>query len=429
MKISLITDHLPGYHKNWGGSEQACYRIGKLLIRDNHEISFLTTKPDRVPKENLEVHRITTVGRGYLRARIGRVLASFFAFDPIAGISSYKLFKKIKPDIVHLQHAFELSLSPVWAAKKLGIPVIFSPYDFFSICFKGVLINNQNEICTSFQGTNCFECNRLKGRRLKIFAFLYNKSIKYLRAFALRKKITDYFFDKIDAFIVPTDFWVEIFRRYGVKEEKIFVLPIPLSKEIKETKIKKVALEEGSILFVGWVYPHKGLHILIEAMASVLREVSQARLYVIETGGGEEYKNKAIDLIKKFKIEKNVIFLGKRSNEDVQSFLQRSEVVAVPEQWQISWPIFLTEAMTLEKPIVASRIGDIPFFIKDGQNGFLADPKDPEDFAQKIVNLLKEKEKANEMGKKARIDILRICDDDQILDTLKSIYNFVLRKK
>jgi glycosyltransferase involved in cell wall biosynthesis len=421
MKICYATDFLPGYHKKWAGAEQACYRLAKLLIKNNHKVALLTTKLKQSCEENLEVYELFTLMEDYGRRRVRLVLRNFLPFDPISGISCYKVLRRVKPDILHLHHSNSLSLSLILSAKTLGIPVVFSMYDHWSICPGGTLIDNKGQRCSNYQGPDCINCVHFGEKSMAIA----RKFGLLKQAFTLRRGITTLFFRKIDAFIVLSNSWAEILQQYGIDMRNINIVPLPLFEKFD---IQNDVLEKNSILFVGWVYRHKGLHILIEAMLKVLKEIPGAKLYVIESGIDENYKSKIISSIKEFGIEGHVFFLGKRPNQEVRALLQRVEVVAVPEQWGISWPIFLTEAMVYGKPIVASRIGDIPQFIKDGENGLLADPQSPAEFAEKIIRMFKQ-EDTTEMGRKAREKVMQISDENKILEKLLSLYSSVLGRK
>lgn len=418
MKIAFTSDNLTGWHKNWSGAEQACLRIGRLLIKDGQGVSFLTLNPELDPKENLEVIGVDVMNGGFFQKKIKSILRHFFPFDPSAFSSSQRILKRIRPDILHLQRFNELSLAIISSAKKLKIPVVFSLYDFWALCPKGTLMTSQNLECRSFQGKNCANCFKLTRSNLLIKA---GSRI----GFSLRKKIFSHYLKKIDAFIVLSSSWKEILKKNGVKEEKISVIPLPLFEKIEETE---GAINKNSILFLGWIYPHKGLHVLIEALNIVSKTIPDIQLYVIESGINQEYKTKILENIEEYKLGRNIHFLGKLPNEKVQELLLKTEMVAVPEQWGIAWPIFLTEAMAKGKPIVASRIGDIPQFIKDGENGFLADPRDPADFARKIIMILKN-EKYSELGRRAQEDIIKICDANNIISKLKDLYDSLLTKK
>jgi len=88
----------------------------------------------------------------------------------------------------------------------------------------------------------------------------------------------------------------------------------------------------------------------------------------------------------------------------------------------------VTEALWKGKPVVASNVGGIPIQIKDGRNGFLAEPHDAEKFAEKIIEILQEPELAKEMGEnskemvKEQFLITRLISDH--LDILNDACNF-----
>ena len=62
----------------------------------------------------------------------------------------------------------------------------------------------------------------------------------------------------------------------------------------------------------------------------------------------------------------------------------------------------VTEGLWKEKPVVASNVGGISLQIQDGENGFLCEPDDLDCFADRIVELLKNKRLAKEMGEKGK---------------------------
>jgi len=62
---------------------------------------------------------------------------------------------------------------------------------------------------------------------------------------------------------------------------------------------------------------------------------------------------------------------------------------------------------------VSGNLGSSPEFIKDGFNGFLAEYNDPKIFAEKIIYLLENKEKAKEIGQRARETVKNIFSGDQ----------------
>jgi glycosyltransferase involved in cell wall biosynthesis len=342
----------------------------------------------------------------------------------VSGVSSYRILKEIRPDLLHLHRFNALSLSLIRSAVKLDIPVVFSMYDYWYVCPTSALVNGNNDMCRHFQGAGCADCYHYKNPLVEGVRNIASGLGLLPGAFRMRKMVFDRYLKKIDALVVLSDSWGEMIRRYGANGQTISAIPLPLFEGIGKPDGGHV--EAGSMLFVGWVYPHKGLHVLIEAMPQIIRAVPEARLYVVESGVLDSYKDGIMKSIAENGITEHVVFLGKRSNEEVQALLNKARVVVVPEQWAIAWPIFLTEAMACGKLIVASRIGDIPQFIKDGETGLLAEPDQPSDFAGQVIRMFQDGDTAA-MGEKARQKILRLCNEDRILERLMDVYTLVLR--
>jgi trehalose synthase len=79
--------------------------------------------------------------------------------------------------------------------------------------------------------------------------------------------------------------------------------------------------------------------------------------------------------------------------------IQRASSVVVQKSLKEGFAITVSEALWKKTPVVASGVGGIPSQIVDGKNGFLLNPTDYQGFAEKIMYLLNNPEKAKEMGK------------------------------
>ena len=87
--------------------------------------------------------------------------------------------------------------------------------------------------------------------------------------------------------------------------------------------------------------------------------------------------------------------------EKVRQFLTEIDIYALPTGIDTT-PLSCREAMSMEKPIVASDVGGIPEMIYDGKTGFLVSEGNAEQWIDKISFLLKNENTAKEMGKAAR---------------------------
>lgn len=421
MKICYATDYLPGYHKIWGGAEQVCYRLVKLLTKNGHHLFVLATKPLHKPEEDFDFFSVTVL-ENYVprkwRYPLRQLKIVLSPYDLLSHISTYRLLKRIKPDVLHLHSVSSLSFALLWRAKRLRIPTVYSVYDYSSICPMGHLWLLENYAdykgtpCRKFHGPHCVDClaaYRKLGRLQKLILSLLLR---------LRKGAFNFFLNNIDSFIVLSQSNAKVLDEYGIEKERVFVIPIPLSEEISTRSV-----EADSILYVGVIQPRKGPHIILEALPQIVKLIPNAKLYIIgELRANKEYEEKIAALVNKSELAGHIFLLGKRPYHEVANFMQKANVLVIPEQWETIPPNTLTEGMVLGKAIVASRIGGVLDFITEGENGLLAEANNPADFAEKVITILESEELRQRLSKEARNTGLEFFHKEKIYQQLLSLY-------
>ncbi len=419
MRIWFVSNYLTKHHKFVGGAEQATYSILKLLEKDGKNVGVFFTKKDFDVNEfnSVEIKTIETRLPESLKRTVKAMKILGVFYDKLTFFHALKAYEKVRPDVLNFQNFNVLSFPMLWAAKLMGIPTVFSVYDFWCVCPAGTLIDSGGKRCRIFNSTLCDKCDFVPPE----FGLFKTLGLSKLFLF-MRQRLFRLFLNQFDAFIVLSNFWIDLLTEYGIPKEKINVIPLPIEGKISVKKNRRV--ERDSILFVGFIHPRKGAFIVIKAMKKVLKQFPKSKLYVIGPTGSERYKRMIEEYILDNRLEKNVKLLGRMSHQEVLDFMQTMEIITVPEQWEIAWPIALTEAMAVAKPTVSSNIGGIPDFIDN--NGFLADPTDSNHFAEKIIWLLKNKNKAKKMGMKARKDILKITDEKSLVNKLMNLYKSLL---
>jgi len=401
MKLCQVTDSLPGYHKLTAGAEQACFILVGLMVECGQDVTVLSTVPLKKPREKFHFYSVPTL-EDFLGKKLGKVFRAFkwafLEFDPIAYFYSRRLFKKIKPDVVHL-HAFSiLSYSLALSARRLRIPTVFSVYDYGFFCPLNYLIDYKGEICSRFHGVGCVKCLPDD--------FPLGRKFLYLLSTLFRRRFFNFYLSKIDLFIVLSRASAQTLQDYGIDKRRIRVVPYHLSQE-KYIFGEGEGSHDNSVLYVGHIEFRKGLHVLLRALPLVLREVPDAKLYVVGEFTEEGYKKKILRMVNSLGLEKSVLFLGRKPHEEVLSLMSKAGVVAIPEQWNSLTPVVLPEAMALAKPIVASRLGGFPEYLRDGESGFLVDSRRPAEFAERIVFLLRDEEVALKLGRNAKESLMR----------------------
>ncbi len=92
------------------------------------------------------------------------------------------------------------------------------------------------------------------------------------------------------------------------------------------------------------------------------------------------------------------IILKTVENDILVNVLQRNSSVIIQKSKKEGFGLTVTEALWKKKPVVASKVGGIPLQIRDGESGFLVAPEDEKGFADRIVQLLKDRPLADKVG-------------------------------
>ena len=155
-------------------------------------------------------------------------------------------------------------------------------------------------------------------------------------------------------------------------------------------------LTSGTVVgSAGRLEPSKGYDCLIRAMPAILQEIPTASL-LIAGNDPHGYGRTLQALIGELRLDAHVQLVG--FQDDVPLFLNSVGVFAFASRVE-GFGQVIVEAMAAAKPVVASRIAPITEIVLDDQTGLLAEPGNPQSFADAITWLLRHSEAARDMGK------------------------------
>ena len=136
-----------------------------------------------------------------------------------------------------------------------------------------------------------------------------------------------------------------------------------------------------------------------------------------------------MNLINNLGIKKSVVFTGIVSAAEMPQILKNAAVLALdrPEslQAQCGFPTKLGEYLLTENPVVVTKVGDIPLFLKDGETALIAEERDPQDFSSKLIWALQNAEEASKIGKAGALVAMRefnyLNETKKIIDVIKRL--------
>jgi glycosyltransferase involved in cell wall biosynthesis len=235
-----------------------------------------------------------------------------------------------------------------------------------------------------------------------------------------------------EAYIVAARRVRETLSAELAKARTIFVIQAPVDTEkfsVGRTSIDRELHEnimEGcmNIVTVGNVNQAKGLENFIE-MASILNgKYTNLKFYCIGDcfEGKKEYLESLKQMCEQLGV-KNISFVN--GIKDVRSFLKGTDIYVCASLHEAS-PMSVWEAMSMERPIVSTDVGDISSFITDGENGFVVPPGNSEALAEKVEILLKDKELRRKFSKEIRKIAVEHLDIDICVRKHAQAYRYVL---
>ena len=326
-----------------------------------------------------------------------------------------KLIDDTQPQAALFLNAVYFSQSIIDACKKRNLPIIWRLSDFNLICGNYLFYRDGN-VCTECvdSGTSKVLANRCGG---------YQKSFSAAMVRFLSMKLAAWrnIYRHVDYFVCPSKFMKKIMTSAGFSADKLVHIPTFVSTGSDEIKDAKT----NQLIYVGRISPEKGVDVLLKAMEKV--KVNDWSL-IIAGGSDSDYAKSLIDLIPD-SIRTKIHFNGFLSLEQVKDRIQESRFVVVPSVWYENMPNVVLEAMSLGRPVIASRLGSLEEMINHGETGFLFDPGSPEDLAEKITSLLQDKEKTQLMGSRARDFIKNVHSIHAHMTSLKKIFNSALKNR
>lgn len=200
----------------------------------------------------------------------------------------------------------------------------------------------------------------------------------------------------------------ENLRRYeGIRPPKLAVIPNGIDGEwyrrerdrLDRSELRKRAGLDGFSRVFGLgvrLEEQKGIRYLLEAMPEILREHPSAGLAVAGSGSLEQdLKARA----KALGVAGSVRFLG--AYPQLAAFYPMLDFFVLPSLWE-GLPLCLLEAMSLDLPIVASRVGGIGALLENGRSAWLVEPADPAGLARAVSGTLADLAQARERAREAR---------------------------
>jgi len=365
VKILMIND----YGSKVGGDLTYVLNLKAALEKRNHIVKLLSSDIILWDK-----HFGDYKFRSFRHDSVSRAL--YYIFNPFSLLKLREALGDFKPDIIHI-HNIYYQVSPSILALLKKYPTVMTTHSYELVCPKNFMhspLELKNLDKTSL-GDNC--CNHT-GVEYYYYKF---RSVVYKRLCR-----------NIDIFVSVSNYVERVLKNGSKKTIQV------IHNGIKLLEYSKMGSGEN-LLYVGRLSREKGIEYLLKAMPLITKAMPRAHLY-IAGDGDQQYKLE--DLSKELNITKSVTFLGPVPFKEIKNHYNKANILIVPSLWKEPFGLVGPEAMSVGRPVVASNVGGIPEWLDDGVNGFLVEPGNSKQIAEKVIRLFSDRKLLEKMGENAR---------------------------
>ncbi len=331
-----------------------------------HEVHLITYEPPEEPISGVQLHVV------------GSMFKNLYLAFPFRHLKIMRLVKKIKPDIVHAHFITKFGFH----GGLLGFhPLVMSAWG------SDVLV---------------IPCN--------------SKLLWHFTKFSLKKADLIYAASK--------DIRDKIIDHFGIYSKKVKVnthgVDVGLFRPMPEKSAQSAIVVFSNRNF----YPVYNIKTLIDAIPLTISKNSNIKFWIMGKGPEEEeLKQYAINI----GVNQYIDFIDWIDFEDMPKYLNSCDIY-ISTATSDGTPVSMLEAMACGRPCIITDVGGVSEWIKDDVTGLLVKPEQPEELANKIIELADNSEKRTTLGNNAHNLVVKSANKSAIMSDVELDYINLVNK-
>jgi glycosyltransferase involved in cell wall biosynthesis len=381
MRVLIISHGHPAF--SIGGAEVASHNLFRALGEANGvEAFYLARSPAALPRHTDTPLMSLRQGERetflYTEAWDQFWLSNGGIGDLQGTFSDY--LRHVQPDVVHFHHVLGLGVEAVVQVRRVlpNATIVITFHEYLSICINhGQMIKtSRNTLCRGASPAECAGCfpQHSPGLIFQREVFLKNHLLT------------------ADAFVSPSHFLVDRYAAWGLPRERFTVIENGLAPQaVAPVRRLNSKGRRSRFGFFGQLSEFKGLHVLLEAIASIDEEVwgNDAKLYIF----GGNLENQPVAFRERFErlIERagrRARFFGSYRSEELPRLMEQVDWLVMPSIWWENSPVVIQEAFLHGRPPIVGDIGGMAEKVRHGVDGLHFRTGSPEDLADRLTEVL-----------------------------------------
>jgi glycosyltransferase involved in cell wall biosynthesis len=307
-----------------------------------------------------------------------------------------------QPDILHTHGWILYSVLPL--KKKLNIPLVNTLHGYELYCPKALLLKKK-AICQQTVGCHCILCSLGHYGLAKSLACYYGVRTNKDKLKSVNKFIA------VSSFVKEANC-----QALRLRDEDVVVIPNFHTGTTATDGAKAGDFPQDFILFVGFLWPHKGVEVLIEAYQKLKTPTKLVLIGYVHP----DYRYQSTE---------NLLVIENAPHDTVMTAMSRCRFAVFPSAWPEPFGHVAIEAMSQKKAVIASDIGGLKDIVVDKESGLLVPPGDSDRLREAMALLLEKPEKASKMGEKGYDLFLQNYTPEVVIPRTINLYQSLIRVK
>lgn len=345
------------------GTERYIHNLSNGLIAAGHQVSILSGDPE-------QQHSTSGIGEHIADSDPSIIKIPSPCWATVLGSDKdvfRQILEKLKADIFHMVNPGHIGINAIFAAKELGLKTLITVTDFWWLCPKHTLTTQTGELCEGNKPAkecrNCIAKTHVNPTyralaKLPITGPMVSGSL----ARKLKHQHLEEHWENRPAYIQKAfnqaDHVVVLSRtaqRYLDAKYQLNAstqISVGLSKlwfeDIREWQAKDFTQQTAHIAYAGTIAQHKGLHILLEAIAKLPQH--KIKLTIAGSGSDKTYMKR----VKRLALPLNVEWKGQLEQREMRDFIDQADLIVLPSLWSENQPQVILESIARNTCVICS---------------------------------------------------------------------------
>ena len=396
--VHLVHNFLPRHRH---GVELSCWELARAQAAAGHRAVIIAGESGRETRE-LSFRRDSFGGFEVWRVHFHPRRTNGFLSHPALAKRFGDLLAAVRPDLVHVQHLANLSLSLVHAARDIGLPVVMTLHDYSLVCARKHLLRGGGATC--FESDLAGDCLRCLRESLPLPGWSKPAALGYMAAaaltrprnlglvasraagrvlgvkpplslgseeeFHLRNRAVREALGRVNRLLAPSEDLARRFERFaGLEEGSVQTVPQAVELNGFTARVREPASPPLRLGYVGKIAWLKGLHVLLGALRRLPPGTATLEVFGSPTMTALEdvaYYLHARRLARGLEVRFHPRGFAR---EERPAVYDRFDLLVQPSVCLESFGRVVVEAFAAGVPVVCSGMGGPAELVRDGVDG------------------------------------------------------------